>query len=51
MLADTRHEGCEFKTSVETEASINLLRSIGNDLSILDIGISDIDLVRYRNGS
>jgi hypothetical protein len=29
----------------------NLLWSIGNDLSILDIGISDIDLVRYRNGS
>ncbi len=29
----------------------NLLGSIGNDLSILDIWISDIDLVRYRNGS
>jgi hypothetical protein len=28
-----------------------LLGPIGNDLSILDIGISDIDLVRYRNGS
>jgi hypothetical protein len=51
MLANNRHEGCEFKTSVENEASINLLRLIGNDLSILDIGISDIDLVRYQNGS
>jgi hypothetical protein len=30
---------------------VYLLGSIGNDLSILDIGISDIDLVRYRNGS
>jgi hypothetical protein len=29
----------------------NLLGSIGNDLSILDIEIFDIDLVRYRNGS
>ncbi len=28
---------------------IFLLGSLGNDLSILDIGISDIDLVRYRN--
>jgi hypothetical protein len=27
------------------------LESIGNDWSILDIGISDIDLVRYRNGN
>jgi hypothetical protein len=24
--------------------------SLGNDLSILDIGISNIDLVQYRNG-
>ncbi len=30
---------------------LNLLVSKGNDLSIMDIGISDIDLVRYRNGS
>ncbi len=30
---------------------LNLLGSIGNYFSILDIGISDIDLVRYRNGS
>ncbi len=30
---------------------IILLGSLGNDLSILDIGISDTDLVRYRNGS
>jgi hypothetical protein len=30
---------------------IILLGSLRNDLSILDIGISDIDLVRYRNGS
>jgi hypothetical protein len=28
-----------------------LLGSFGNDISILDIGISDIELVRYRNGS
>ncbi len=28
-----------------------LIRSYMNKLSILDIGISDIDLVRYRNGS
>ncbi len=27
------------------------LGPLRNDLSILDIGISDIDLVRYRNGS
>ncbi len=31
-------------------SQINLLGSLGNDLSILDIGISDIYLVRYRNG-
>ncbi len=30
---------------------LNLLESTGNYFSILDIGISDIDLVRYRNGS
>jgi hypothetical protein len=30
---------------------IILLGSIGKKWSILDIGISDIDLVRYRNGS
>ncbi len=30
---------------------IILLRSLGNDLSILDIGISNIDLVGHRNGS
>jgi hypothetical protein len=30
---------------------INLLGTLGNVLLILDIGISDIDLVRYRNGS
>jgi hypothetical protein len=28
-----------------------LLGSFGNDLSILDVGISDIELVRYPNGS
>ncbi len=27
---------------------INLLGSLGNDVSILDIGISDIGLVRYQ---
>ncbi len=30
---------------------LNLLGSTGNYFSILDIGISDIDLIRYRNGS
>ncbi len=30
---------------------IILIGSFGNDLSMLDIGISDIDLVQYRNGS
>jgi hypothetical protein len=33
------------------KCQVNLLGSIGKDLSILDIKISDIDLVRYRNGS
>jgi hypothetical protein len=28
-----------------------LLGSFGNDLSLLDIGISDIDLIQHRNGS
>jgi hypothetical protein len=28
-----------------------LLGTLGDDLSILDIGIYDIDLVRYRKGS
>ncbi len=51
MLPDTCHEGCEFETSVEKISLIYLRGSIGNYLFILDIGISDIDLVRYRNGS
>jgi hypothetical protein len=29
----------------------NVLGSFKNNFSLLDIGISDIDLVRYRNGS
>jgi hypothetical protein len=32
-------------------SQFNLLGTLGNDSSILDIGISDIDLVRYRNVS
>jgi hypothetical protein len=30
---------------------INLLGSLGNDVPIIDLGISDVDLVWYRNGS
>jgi hypothetical protein len=49
-LPDTCHEGCEFENR-KMMCQINLLGSLGNDWSILDIGISNIDLVPYRNGS
>ncbi len=45
MLLDTGHKDCGFETSEEK------YMSFGNDLSVLDIGISDIDLGQYWTGS
>ncbi len=42
-------EGSKPKRKMKCQ--IILLGSLGNDLSILDIGMYDIDLVRYQNGS
>ncbi len=39
------------KSERKSISQFNLLGTLGNDSSILDIGISDIDLVRYRNVS
>jgi hypothetical protein len=48
MLPDTCHEGRGLGTR---EENIVLNYFTGNDLSIFDIRIPDIDLVRYRNGT
>ncbi len=50
-MPDTCHEDQGFETSEIASFIVILLGLFGNDLSILDIGISDIDLVRYRNES
>jgi hypothetical protein len=47
-MSSTIHEGRVFETSEESYESHYLLESFENDISILDIGISNIDLVRYR---
>ncbi len=51
VVCQVRLEGPEFETRAEMISQFNLQGSLGNNPSILDIGISDIDLVRYRNGS
>jgi hypothetical protein len=50
-MPDTYPTGHGFETGEENEVSSYLTRIIRKRLSISNIGISDIDLVRYWNGS